>query len=168
MGNSLIIRIDDRLIHGQVITGWVKTLGLNNIVVINDKLSKDRYKIEIIKIAVPSEVKLEFFSIIDAVQYYKEGQWKDYHTIFLVASPEEAYQLVENGCKFETINVGGLHYRDGCVKLTPNIYIDDTDREYLLKLSEKGIILEGRALPTDEAYNVIKVLNNFVSKNGIH
>ncbi len=167
MSTNLIVRIDDRLIHGQVVTGWVKALGLNSIIVANDKLIKDSYKIEVIKLAVPSEIHLEFLRIKEAAEAIKKNKWKDYQTILLVESPEDAYKLVKLGCKFDTINVGGLHYREGRVQITSNIAVDETDKKFLYALSDAGIRLEGRALPSDEAYNVIKALNSHYKKNGI-
>ncbi len=167
MGSNFIVRIDDRLIHGQVITGWVKVLNLNNIIVANDKLVKDKYKIQVIKLAVPSDIHLEFLTIKNAAEMIKQGRWKNYQTILLVESPKDAYRLVKMGCRFSTINVGGLHYKEGRVQLTSNLAVDENDRRYLIELAKMGVQLEGRALPSDEAYNVIKILNTHNNKNGI-
>lgn len=166
MGSNLILRIDDRLVHGQVITGWVKSLNLNNIIVANNKLVRDKYKIEAIKIAIPVEINIEFLTIVQAVKSFKENKWDKYQTIILVESPKDAYELITRGFKIDTINVGGLHYKDNRIQITENLALNDEDIEYLFKISNLGIKLEGRALPTDEDYDVIEAIKNYNKKNG--
>ncbi|MBN1898358.1 MAG: PTS sugar transporter subunit IIB [Spirochaetes bacterium] len=165
MTENLIVRIDDRLIHGQVVTGWVKTLKLDNIVVANDSLINDHYKIQVIKLAVPSDINLEFLNINTAAKKLKEKRWQKFQTILLIESPEDAYKLVKQGCSLKSINVGGLHYKLGRVQLTANLALNEQDKKYLKDLAKEGIQLEGRALPSDEAYNVIKMINSTKKKN---
>ncbi len=154
----LIIRIDDRLIHGQVIVGWVKALDLDNIIVANDDLLKDKLKLEMMKLAVPSDINIEFLTMKEAVSGCKNNKWKAYETILLVESPKDAYNLVSKGCSVKSINVGGLHMKDGREPVTDNLALNDKDRDYLKRLIELDLYLEGRALPSDREYRIEKIL----------
>lgn len=156
--NNLIIRIDDRLIHGQVIVGWVKALNLNKLIVANNQLMKDNLKMQMVKLAVPPDISVEFLTIKEAIAAYKDNKWNRQAGILLLESPKDAYNFVAKGCIVEKINVGGLHIRNKREQVTQNIALDDEDRYYLKKLLEQHVDLEGRALPSDEEYKIEKIL----------
>ena len=160
--NTLIIRIDDRLIHGQVIVGWARTLNLNKIIVANNELVKDKLKLQMMKLAVPSDISVEFLTLEEAITAYKENKWIAYNPILLIESPEDAYKFVAAGCKVKKINVGGLHIQNQRKQITQNIALSDEDKYYLRKLIEKQVVLEGRALPSDEESKVEKLLTKEV------
>lgn len=159
--NIFIVRIDDRLIHGQVIVGWAKALNLNKIIVANNKLLNDKLKLQMMKIAVPPDISVEFLAIEEASIAYKKNKWADYASILLIESPKDAYKFVSAssaGRKIKKINVGGLHIKSQRKQIIPNIALDDKDIHYLKKLMELQIVLEGRAVPSDEEYKVEKLL----------
>jgi len=155
---NFIIRIDDRLIHGQVIVGWVKALNLSRIIVANDKLLKDKLKKEMMKLAVPPDINVEFLSLQKAILLYKEKNWEKEESILLLESPADVCFFIDQGCRMEKINVGGLHLHDQRKQVTPNLALDAEDISCLKKLINRKIILEGRALPGDEEYSLEKVI----------
>jgi len=157
--NILIIRIDDRLIHGQVIVGWAKTLNLNNIIVANDELFNDKLKKQMVQLAVPSNIQVEFLSLKETAVAYQSNKWSKLNSILLIESPEDAYKLLAAGCDIKEVNVGGLHVKDNRKQVTQNLALNDEDKYYLRKMCKMNVHLEGRALPSDEEYDVIKVLD---------
>jgi mannose/fructose/N-acetylgalactosamine-specific phosphotransferase system component IIB len=163
--HTFVIRIDDRLIHGQVIVGWVKNLNLKNIIVVNDDLVNDPIKLQMTKLAIPSEINVEFLTIEDAAKLCKNNAWQNSNTIILVESPKDAYNLIDKVVNIDEINVVLLHIKNNRKQITDNIAINDEDKEYLEKLIKLNIKLEGRALPKDEAYDLEKVLGK--NKNGL-
>lgn len=156
-----ILRVDNRLIHGQVIVGWAKTLNLNKIVVANDDLAHDRIKLQMLKFAIPQELSVDFFTVEEALEAYRRGEWQKMDTMLLVKYPRDAYELVKKGLKVSRINIGGLYMEEGCQMIAENIAITKGDKEYLEKLIGHGIELEGRALPLDEEFDVSKLLYRF-------
>ncbi len=156
--SNIIIRVDDRLVHGQVITGWVKLLDLNNIIVANDDILHDKTRMQIMKLPVPINVHIEFLSISSAIESFKKNKWKKYKTIMLFESPKDAYEFVKEVDNTTSMNIGGLHFKDSRVQITHNLAVNHEDKEYLIKISELNIKLEGRALPSEDPYDVIKVL----------
>ncbi len=156
--SNVIIRVDDRLVHGQVITGWVKLLDLNNIIVANDEILHDKTRMQIMKLPVPVNVSIEFLSIQTAIKYFKKNKWSKLKTIVLFESPKDAYFFVKEADNTETMNIGGLHFKDNRIQITHNLSVNHEDKEYLFKISELNVKLEGRALPSEDPYDVIKVL----------
>ncbi len=156
--NTFIIRIDDRLIHGQVIVGWAKTLNLNKIIVVNNNLLKDKLLLQMMKLAVPSNISVEFIALEEAVELFNKNKWVKNDSILLLESPKDTYAFLSAGVSFSIVNVGGLHMKDNRKQLTQNIALDDEDRFYLRKIIQLDVKLEGRALPSDEQYNVSKIL----------
>lgn len=155
---KFIIRIDDRLIHGQVIVGWAKNLNLKKIIVANNALLEDKMKVQMMQLAVPSNIEVEFLTLETAVESFKKNSWSDTDSIMLLESPADAYKLVSEGCSITKINVGGLHVHGNRKQITQNLALDDEDKYYLKKLNQLNIILEGRSLPSDEEYEVDKII----------
>jgi PTS system mannose-specific IIB component len=128
-----LLRIDDRLVHGQVVIGWIPHLKAQAVVVASDAAAADATQTMLMEMAMP------------------EG-------VALAPGPLEALRLLELGVKSPAVNVGGLHYTAGRVQLGKAIFLDDQDREALRAIARRGVALEGRALPGDSAMDVSAML----------
>lgn len=144
-----LLRVDDRLIHGQVVEGWVPVLKVNLVVVVSDAAASDEVQTALMKMALPPAVGLLVASVADAAAALKAPQSDARSVLVLVPGPAEALALVEKGVSIDRINVGGLHYTVGKVQLGRALFLDEKDRLALRALAAKGIRLEGRALPAD-------------------
>ena len=151
-----LVRIDDRLIHGQVVEGWLRVIKANKIVVISDDLAQKENEKILFSMAVPSDVQVSFLTIEDAVSYFEKESRKDEHILVLVESPKTILELLEIGIKFESVNVGGLHFAPGKVAVSDNLYLSREDCRILEKIAEYKVIIEGRALPNDRRLNVLE------------
>lgn len=140
------MRIDDRLIHGQVTAGWVRPLGIEQIVLANDTVADDEWEREIYTLAVPSEIDVKILKIAEAGEYIKNNQDQK-KMIVLVSSVKDALRLAEMDLHINKINIGGLHYENGKRSFTTYIFLSDDDIQYARKLLDLGIILEGREIP---------------------
>jgi mannose/fructose/sorbose-specific phosphotransferase system IIB component len=152
----LLIRIDDRLIHGQVVAGWVKAIKANHIMVVNDKVAQDEMQKVLLGMAVPSSLKLSILSIADAAVELKKEIPENDRLIILLNSPADALALVEQQVPIKSINVGGIHYCEGKKQILKAVCVDMEDIESLYQLERKGIELEGRIVPTDERINIME------------
>jgi len=148
MGVTLL-RIDDRLIHGQVVEGWVPYLKVNLVVVVSDAASSDEIQTALMKMALPPSVGLLVLSVTDAAAALTGPQMASRSALVLVPGPAEALALVEKGLGVDRVNVGGLHHTVGKVQLGRALFLDEKDRLALRALAAKGVRLEGRALPGD-------------------
>ncbi len=143
---DFIVRIDDRLIHGQVTAGWVRPLGIQRIVLVNDKVALDPLQREIYSLAVPPGIEVKIMTIEEAISYLKNSL-DTKKTIVLVESPRDALKLIEGDIKINKINVGGLHYETGKQTLTSYIFLSEEDLRCIALLIKKGVILEGQEIP---------------------
>ncbi|MBI3288135.1 MAG: PTS sugar transporter subunit IIB [Elusimicrobia bacterium] len=148
MGVTLV-RVDDRLIHGQVVEGWVPFLKCDLVIVVSDAAAADPVQGALMKMALPPAVGLLIVSVSDAPEALASPQLASRRALVLVPSPAEALALVEKGLRVERINVGGLHYTVGKIQLGRAVFLDEKDREALRALAARGVRLEGRALPND-------------------
>lgn len=148
MGVTLL-RVDDRLVHGQVVEGWVPHLKVDLVVVVSDAAAEDEIQTALMKMALPPSVGLLVQSVAAAAETLASPQFASRSALVLVPGPAEALSLVESGLAVDRVNVGGLHYTVGKVQLGRALFLDEKDRLALRALAAKGVRLEGRALPGD-------------------
>ncbi|RHM99594.1 PTS system mannose/fructose/N-acetylgalactosamine-transporter subunit IIB [Dielma fastidiosa] len=159
--NINVFRIDDRLIHGQIVTKWIKDAAAKMIMVVDDKAAGDKTQQMILKFAVPSGIKLEILSKKDAVKRVNEDQ-SNTNVLMLVRNPKEANALVEMGLKIDRIIIGNISNSKsevGRTKLLDYIYVEPGDVEAIRSLDSKGIKLEVKAIPEEKAKDPIELIN---------
>ena len=97
--NIVLTRIDNRLIHGQVITQWVSSVGANLILVANDAISKNKMRQNLMNMVVPNGMAVRFFSIQKTIDIIHKAAPRQ-HIMIIVETPEDALRLVEGGVKW--------------------------------------------------------------------
>lgn len=155
--NIKLFRIDDRLIHGQVMTSWSKTTKAERIYIVDDQVVKDEFMCKIMKMAAPIGMEVNVFSIEDGAKVIQEIT-DEKPTIVLMKLPQTAIKLVENGVSMENLNVGGMGAGPGRKKLYKNISASEEEKETLRSLSEKGVKIEFRIVPDDKGIPLSKVI----------
>lgn len=142
-----LIRVDDRLVHGQVVHGWTRALGVDHIVVADDKAAKDTLQISLMKMAAPAGVKVTVQAIEDAARTLIGGDASSSRALVLVRGPKELLQLRQSGVPFDTVNIGNVHTGPGRTKLTKEVYASDDELEVWRELADAGVHLEAQWLP---------------------
>jgi PTS system mannose-specific IIB component len=155
----VLVRIDDRLIHGQVVEGWLKTIGVGHIVVISDEVAADKMQQILLSMAVPRNVKVSDYSVENAAAKLKEMQATKERVMLLLSRPSDVLRLIDYGIKLTSVNVGGMHFSQGKKQILRNVSVDEKDIEALKGISAHGVALEGRVLPSDDMVNVMDVIN---------
>ncbi|MFA5975888.1 MAG: PTS sugar transporter subunit IIB [Elusimicrobiota bacterium] len=145
-----LVRIDDRLVHGQVVEGWLKSLRISQVVVASDSVAVDETQQALYLLAVPQGVSLICLSLAETAAAWKKHGWRTDRTLILVSSPKDALRLLEDGAPLASVNVGGIHFKEGRVQILRAISLDDQDVAALNILVTRGVILEARPLPLDE------------------
>ena len=149
----VLVRVDDRLIHGQVVMGWVPNLQAREVVVVSEAAAADETQKALMQMAMPEGVQLRVLGVAEAVRQLREPE-EARRILVLVPSPQEALKLLEGGLDFTRLNVGGLHYTAGRVQLGKAIFLNPQDQEALRELARRGVVLEGRALPGDAPIDI--------------
>jgi D-glucosaminate-specific PTS system IIB component len=134
-----LTRVDFRLIHGQVITRWLKQCDINEIVTVDTELSKDAFMQDVFKMAAPKGVKISVVSSDQAVEVQEKGGLEKNRVLLLFKSVKELCATVEKGLKLEEVQIGGLGGGPGRKAVNNAITLDQADADQLLGLAEKGI-----------------------------
>lgn len=153
-----LVRIDDRLIHGQVVVGWVRFFSANHIIVADDAVAKDAMQKALYEMVVPREVKVSILTLRETVQRLSENTFANDDIILLVSRPSEILALINLGLAIKSINVGGMRFEPGKRQITKSVSVNDEDIAVFRELATKGIEIEGRAVPTEEKIDILKLL----------
>jgi mannose/fructose/N-acetylgalactosamine-specific phosphotransferase system component IIB len=145
-----LIRIDDRLIHAQVVIGWGRVLHPDRMVIADDHVASSDWEQSLYAAASPPEIKVSILSLEETVRQLKGGVFDREKLIILVEHPRSVLGLMDLGLEIDTINVGGLHYAKGKEKVLDHVYLDEEERSALRELVKRGVTLEARALPESE------------------
>lgn len=145
-----MVRIDDRLIHGQVVLGWSRVLKPDRIVVANDRLATSEWERKFYAASVPPHIKVSFLTLEETTVELLNNLFKNEAVLLLVESVHDVHEMVKKGVKLEKVNVGGLHYRDGAEELLPFIFLTQDDRMVLRELVKCGITLFAQDIPGND------------------
>jgi len=153
-----LARIDDRLIHGQVVLGWVPVVKPDRIVVACDRVAANDWERKFYASCVPPDVRTSFFSVAEASLQIMADMLKNEQLLVLVETAEDAWKLVAAGVPLTEVNVGGLHYREGAVELLPFVFVTPGERAFLRELVKRGVSLSAQDVPSNPA----RVINSLV------
>jgi len=146
-----LFRIDDRLIHGQVILGWGSVLKPDRIILADDEIASNEWEKSLYASSVPAEIKVSILSLPEAAGQLKRGVFDAERVILLVRNPKNVVGLMDLGLPVGEVNVGGLHYREGREEIMEHVYLDAEERNIMRELVKRGVVLDGRALPGSRA-----------------
>ncbi|MCR0205114.1 PTS sugar transporter subunit IIB [[Clostridium] innocuum] len=157
MKQIVFARIDDRLIHGQVMTAWLKQCDANEVVIIDNELCKDTFVVMMMKSLIPSTISLKVFNDADAASYLKEDG-KGEKILILVKTPQAVLTLMNNGITLEYLNIGGMGMKAGRSKLYKNIAASDEERGVFRELLNRELVMKVQVVPTEKAEDLGKYL----------
>lgn len=157
-----MIRIDDRLIHGQVAFVWTKHLGVNRIVVANDSVAKNDIQKMSLKMAAPDTAKCNILSVDEAINVLNDPRAKALKILVVVNNPEDARKIVEKVKDVPYVNISnyGRITRDlaSKKKVTDTIYVTDEDVAEFNKIFSCGKRVEYQVVPTDPIKSLEELL----------
>lgn len=142
-----LTRVDFRLIHGQVITRWLKQCNINEIVTIDTALSTDTFMQDVFKMAAPKGVKIRILSVDQAVAAQQNSEFEKNSVLLLFKSVQELSKAVEAGLTLSEVQIGGLGGGPGRKAVNNAITLDQTDADLLLALEAKGITIYFQTTP---------------------
>ena len=151
------IRIDARMIHGQVAVMWSNYLRVNRIMVANDAVAED----EITKSAL--RMRTSLISLETAANNILAGKYKGQRVMMVLTSPLDAVRLMDLGLQIEAINVGNLSMRENTVQIKKSVCVTKEEAQAFRVLIERGVEVTSIMVP-DEATSYI---GDFLTKSGL-
>lgn len=156
-----MLRIDDRLIHGQVAVMWTKQLGVDRIVVANDSVAANQVQIATLKMAAPANVKCSIMRVDDACDVLSDPRAHAMKVLLIVNNPADALRLCRALDDVELFNVGNYGLVAGSAgkrKLADTFYVDDADAASLKEIAAMGIPSVYQLVPTNPAKQLSEML----------
>lgn len=145
-----LVRIDDRLIHGQVVAVWVKHIRIDRIIIVDDGVAKDPFMQEVLRLAAPPGIKVDVRTIQEAIATLGEGSPQRDRTMVLLKSPQAARLLFDGGVRFNHLNVGGIGAGPGRKSVFKNISMSDEEKEILKSLVKDGVRITLQTVPGEQ------------------
>jgi len=143
------VRMDNRLIHGQILVSWNASLKIDHIIVTNNVVANDPLQVTLLKAVAPLTAKVSVLTIKDCVAYCN-SQAAGNESIFIIAKyPEDGLALVEEGLNLPVLNLGNQAYVRGSQKISNTVYLTESGVKALKKLHEQGIRITCRMMPSD-------------------
>lgn len=144
----LLYRVDERLIHGQVVVGWGSRLQPDLIVVVDDELAHSEWEQELYVLGLPPEVEAQFDDVASARQHLEEWKTGSRRVIVLTRDVRTMLGLAEGGAlRGEEVNIGGIHHSSGRRAVLPYVYLRDDEERDLEALEDEGVEVSARDLP---------------------
>lgn len=154
------VRIDDRLIHGQVATVWVKESKCNKIMVASDEVAADKLRKTLLLQVTPPGLKAYVLPIDKVIEVYKNPKYDSFKALILCTNPVDVLRLVEGGMDIKSVNLGGMCYKEGRTQISSAVSLGKEDIDALKKMHELGIELELRKIASDSKVDVMSKITN--------
>lgn len=152
------VRIDGRLVHGQVANLWTPSLGVTRIMVVDNQVVDSAVEKAGLRMATPAGTKLSVLSVDTAADHILAGRYDSQKLFLVVKKPETLLALVEKGVVLPEINVGNMSQTDETKHINKSINVTDHDIDVFKKLSAKGIRITNRMVPGDKVNDFMALI----------
>lgn len=149
----VLARIDNRLIHGQVLESWVPYTHANCIVVANDEAAGLALQRLLMAAAVPRSIRVVIGTIEEVAHLFAAGELEASRVLLLFASSGDALLAYRHGVHFAALNLGNMHGGEGKLRLSCTIALDPADIDNLKSLEEAGVRIVSQCIPSDREQN---------------
>jgi PTS system mannose-specific IIB component len=145
-----LVRVDNRLVHGQILEAWVPYLKASCIVIVDDDVASDFFRETVIRMAVPRDVRVVISNLADFAENHRRYCSRESKTIVLFSRMADALSAYRSGYAFKTLNIGNI-YSDSCkVCCTPSVQLSDQDLQDIGELRKMGVRMELRRVPREK------------------
>ena len=153
-----LARIDDRLIHGQVVTAWLQAIGkCDEILICDDKARTDELLRQVLRAAAPPGIAVRVLSIDETIAEFNHKADDPRRVLLLARSPEPMLRLIENGLAINHINLGGMGAGPGRRHVYRSVSLSEEDMNSLRRIQEKGVTVDLRMVPSDRGIDLAAI-----------
>jgi PTS system mannose-specific IIB component/fructoselysine and glucoselysine-specific PTS system IIB component len=141
-------RIDDRLIHGQVVVGWGQPLRLGFIALVDDEVAGSDWEQELYRMGVPPDMDVYFATVQQAAARLGEWRADPRPGILLTGDIDTMARLIDACPEVRTVNLGGIHHREGRTIRLRYVYLTPDEEQALRRLAERGVAITAQDVPS--------------------
>ncbi|MBR4592830.1 MAG: PTS sugar transporter subunit IIB [Elusimicrobiaceae bacterium] len=153
----IFARVDDRLIHGQIVQAWLPQLNVDEVIIPCTKRNKNSLNQGLLRLSLPYEYKLAFMNTAEIARYVSHSKRR----IFLLMDClQDLADLITDGLQIRSVNIGGMHFKEGSQKLAENVFLNPEEKKLLQLIRDLGITIETRAVPNATSISIGEVLHD--------
>jgi len=153
-----LYRIDDRLIHGQVVVGWGQPLNARFLVLVDDLVASSDWEKELYRMAVPPEMDIYFADVATAVQEHARYAADPRPGILIAGDIGSMYRLAKGVRAIGSVNLGGVHHRAGRIEKLRYVFLTPAEEDELKALEASGVEVTAQDVPSAHAVPLTEVL----------
>jgi mannose/fructose/N-acetylgalactosamine-specific phosphotransferase system component IIB len=157
--NVLLVRVDDRFIHGQILEAWIPHLKAQNVVVVNDALACDHFQKTIMSMAIPERISLRIVPLDEALSLSDDSDLDEKRTLVIVSNIKDAYLLFMEGFIFMKLNIGNNKGSDSAKQISYSVWIDEEDLDMLKELMDRGVEVSLQSVPRERNIDMKSILS---------
>lgn len=152
----VLYRVDDRLVHGQVVIGWGRSLAADRVILVDDEVAESPWEQDLYQMAAPDGLDVQFANLEVARNELPEWDRQAPRTIVLTGSLDIMAALHRDHPELiRRVNLGGIHHRPGRIERLPYLYLSSAEMEMVRELSSQGTVVSAQDLPTARAVKVV-------------
>jgi PTS system sorbose-specific IIB component len=157
--NILLVRVDDRFIHGQILEAWIPFLKAQSVIVVNDTLANDDFQKTIMSMAIPDRIALRIVTVDKVLSLRDDKDLDGKRTLVIVSSIKDAFRLYNIGLDFPHLNIGNNKGTDSSKQISYSVWVDEDDLGMLCELMEKGIDVNLQSVPRERNIDMRSIMN---------
>lgn len=142
-----LVRVDDRLLHGQIICAWVPHVEADSLIVASDEVAANGLVREIMGACACEELKVAVLRVDDAVKEIKKDGLGEGRVILVFGNIKDAMRFFEEGVRFPALNIGNIHHLEHGRKIAPSVIVDEQDEELIERFVALGVSIDIRDVP---------------------
>ena len=148
-------RVDDRLVHGQVVQAWLPALNVDEVLIPCPPERAAYLNKKLLRLSLPFEYEL---TVLEPACCAKYIACSPKRILLLTSCLQDLQPLLADGLRLESINIGGMHFKENAQKMAENVFLNSLDKAVLKQLHNLGIEIETRAVPTAKSISVKEIL----------
>lgn len=157
--NVLLVRVDDRFIHGQILESWIPHLKAQGVIVANDGLAGDQFQKTIMSMAIPDRIKLRIVSLDEALRLRDDCDFNEKRTFVIVSSIKDAHRLFAGGFPFTRLNIGNNKSTTESRQISYSVWVDREDLRLVRELLDKGLEVTLQSVPRERLIDMRSILD---------
>ncbi len=157
----VLFRLDERLIHGQVVVGWAEVLKPDRLVIFNNQVAGSPWERELYLCCVPPPYQASVYNLDEAFQKLSNGNFEKEKVIVVVDKVEDIAELVKKGAEIPQVNIGGIYHRPDRQKILPYLYLSRPEMAIFEELLEAGVKFTCQDVPTGKPEDLRVLLQKY-------
>jgi mannose/fructose/N-acetylgalactosamine-specific phosphotransferase system component IIB len=152
------VRVDNRLIHGQILEAWVPFIGASRIVVVNDEVASDLFRETVVRMAVPQNIEVLIYGVDEFSENYGNREDNKKKAIVLFGDIDDSLKAYKSGFHFNKLNIGNVHCGEDTICCATSIFLSKNDIMNIMSLIDLGVKVELRSVPRDKSRDFLDVM----------